>query len=190
MYLALAQAATGAADNDSYLLWGFILAAGALGILFLELLVPSGGLLGLLCGVAAIASIVSFFQYDTTFGVAALLLYAILTPVLLVFVFKLWIHSPLAKRMVLGGTTDQTLEDGEQDTLQASEKVRLKRIEELRQLVGAEGVTETALRPVGFVKINGQRLDAMAESGIVEANTPVVVTDVYDNQIKVRPRTS
>ena len=60
MNLALAQAAAGAADNDAYLLWGFILAAGALGILFLELLVPSGGLLGLLCGVAAIASIVSF----------------------------------------------------------------------------------------------------------------------------------
>ncbi|MHC4652278.1 MAG: NfeD family protein [Planctomycetota bacterium] len=92
--------------------------------------------------------------------------------------------------MVLGGTTEQTLEDNEQDTLQASEKARLKRLEELRQLIGAEGVTETALRPVGFVKINGQRLDAMAESGVVEADTPVVVTDVYDNQIKVRPRTA
>ncbi len=109
---------------------------------------------------------------------------------LLVFVFKLWIHSPLAKRMVLGGSDDQVLEDADRNTLQASEKARLKRLEELRQLIGAEGVTETALRPVGFVKINGQRLDAMAESGIVEANTPVVVTDVYDNQIKVRPRTT
>ncbi len=28
----------------------------------------------------------------------------------------------------------------------------------------------------------------MAESGIVEADTPIVVADVYDNQIKVRPR--
>jgi membrane-bound serine protease (ClpP class) len=190
MSVALAQAATAAADNDTYLLWGFILAAAALGLLFVELLVPSGGLLGLLCGVAAIASIVAFFQYDTTFGVAALLLYAILTPVLLVFVFKLWIHSPLAKRMVLGSTDEQGLDDGERDTLQASEQERLKRLEALRQLIGAEGVTETALRPVGFVKINGQRLDAMAESGVVEANTPVVVTDVYDNQIKVRPRTT
>ena len=67
--------------------------------------------------------------------------------------------------------------------------VDLTAVEELRQLIGAEGVTETALRPVGFVKINGQRLDAMAESGIVEAGMPVVVTDVYDNQIKVRPAT-
>ncbi|MHC5009117.1 MAG: NfeD family protein [Planctomycetota bacterium] len=48
----------------------------------------------------------------------------------------------------------------------------------------------TDLRPVGVVKIDGQRIDALAESGIVEAETPVVVTDVYDNQIKVRPRTT
>ena len=48
-------------------------------------------------------------------------------------------------------------------------------------------MTITALCPGGVVKINGRRVDAMAESGIVEANTPVVVTDVYDNQIKVKP---
>jgi membrane-bound serine protease (ClpP class) len=190
MIVLLAQAQQAAADsaNDAYLLWGFILAAAALGLLLIELLIPSGGLLGLLCGVSAIGSIIAFFQYDTLFGVAATAIYIVLTPILLVFIFKLWIHSPLAKRLILGGDTmGQT--DGDQDRLKSSEKTRLKRLDELRQLIGAEGVTETALRPVGFVKINGQRLDAMAESGIVEADTPVVVTDVYDNQIKVRPRT-
>jgi membrane-bound serine protease (ClpP class) len=185
----LAQAAGAAADNETYLLWGFILAAAALGLLFLELLVPSGGLLGLLCGVAAISSIIAFFQYDTAFGIAALLAYALLTPILLVFVFKLWIHSPLARRMVLGGD-DESENDGEQDNVGATEQARLQRLEQLRQLIGAEGVTITALRPVGFVKINGQRLDAMAETGVIEADTPVVVTDAYDNQIKVRPRTA
>ncbi|MHC4589923.1 MAG: NfeD family protein, partial [Planctomycetota bacterium] len=114
--------------------------------------------------------------------------YVIITPFLLIGMFKLWIHSPLAKRMVLGGDVQGQVE-GEQDTLKTAEKTRLSRIDQLRQLIGAEGVTETALRPVGFVKIDGRRLDAMAESGIVEADTPVVVTDVYDNQIKVRPRT-
>jgi membrane-bound ClpP family serine protease len=189
MSLVLAQTASGAAPNETYLMWGFILAAGALGLLLIELLIPSGGLLGLLCGIAAIGSIISFFQYDTTFGVAALLAYIILTPILLVFFFKLWIQSPLAKRMVLGGDV-QGQADGEQDTLKTAETVRLKRLEELRQLIGAEGVTVTDLRPVGVVKIDGQRIDALAESGIVEAETPVVVTDVYDNQIKVRPRTT
>ncbi len=175
--------------TDQFILAGFILAAAALGLLFIELLVPSGGLLGLLCGLAAIGSIVAFFKADPMFGLAAMLAYAILTPVLLIFVFKLWINSPLAKRLVLGGDTGQVPDD-EENSQRADKETRLRRIDELRQLIGAEGVTITALRPVGFVKINGQRLDAMAETGTVEANTPVVVTDVYDNQIKVRPRSS
>jgi len=180
MILQLAQGV-----NEDALLWGFILGGAALGILALELLVPSGGLLGLLCGVAIIGSITAFFRYDTTFGFVSLLGYAILTPLVIVFGFKLWIQSPLARQMVLGG------DDGSADAEgvpESAEQARLGRHIQLRELIGAEGVTITALRPVGVVKINGQRVDAMAESGIVEANTPIVVADVYDNQIKVRPR--
>jgi len=186
---AIAVMAASGAGDDAYLLWGFILAGAALGMLFLELLVPSGGLLGILCGVAGIGSIVAFFRYDLAFGWSALVGYAVLTPIVLVFVFKLWLQSPLARRMVLQGDVEgQT--DGEPGAPGTAERARRQRFEELRQLIGAEGITVTALRPVGFVKINGQRVDAMAETGIVEAGTPVVVTDVYDNQIKVRPRLS
>jgi membrane-bound serine protease (ClpP class) len=183
MTLLLAQAVT-ESTNDNALLWGFILGGAALGILVLELLVPSGGLLGLLCGVAIIGSITAFFRYDTTFGFVSLLGYAILTPFVIVFGFKLWIQSPLARRMVLGGVDGSADGEGAPDS---AGQPRLARQDQLRELIGAEGVTITALRPVGVVKINGQRVDAMAESGIVEANTPVVVADVYDNQIKVRP---
>ena len=119
-------------------------------------------------------------------GVAAVIGYAILTPIVLVFGFKLWINSPLASRMVLGGDVEGN-SDGPPDTPGTSGHARSRWHEELRQLIGVQGVTITALRPVGVVKINGRRVDAMAESGIVEANTPVVVTDVYDNQIKVKP---
>ena len=188
MTVMLAQAA-GATNSDAFLLWGFILAAAALALLFVEVLVPSGGLLGLLCGVAAIGSIVAFFKYDTTFGVAALVVYAVGTPILLVFFFKVWLHSPLAKRMVLGGE-QEPLTTTDEDAQRASEQQRIERIAQLRQLIGAEGVSITDLRPVGVVSINGHRLDAMAESGIIEADTPVMVSDVYDNQVKVRPRTA
>ncbi len=186
MTLELAQAATAPA-NDSYLLWGFILAGVAMGILLLEFLIPSGGLLGLLCGLAGLGSIVAFFMYDTRFGVASVIGYAILTPIVLVFGFKLWINSPLARRMVLGGDVVGN-SDGPPDTPGTSGHARAQRRDELRQIIGAQGVTVTALRPAGIVKINGRRIDAMAESGILEANTPVVVTDVYDNQIKVKRR--
>ncbi len=172
--------------NDVYLLWGLILLGIALVLLLLELVVPSGGLIGVLCGVAAIGSLVAFFQFDTTLGFVALAAYVLLGPVLIYFGFKLWINSPLGKRMILGAAEEVLDEHG--DALPAAEAARRERMEKLRQLIGAEGVTLTALRPVGTVKIAGQRLDALAEFGVIEANTPVIVTEVYDNQIKVRPR--
>lgn len=185
MSLLIAQAVADT-DKDALLMWGFILGAAAVVLLFLELLIPSGGLIGLLCGVAAVASVVAFFRFDPTFGVGALLLYVIMAPVLIWLLFRVWIHSPLARRMILGGATET--EDGEAapDAATAS---RRQRLVQLRELIGAEGIAETALRPVGFVKINGRRLDGLAESGVIEAGTPVVVTDVYDNQIQVRVRT-
>ena len=182
----VAVMAASAPDPDA-LFWGFTLAGAALGMLFLELIIPSGGLLGILCGVMGIGSIVAFFKAGGFFGWASLVGYAVLTPIVLVFVFKLWIQSPLARRMVLDGDVEGHI-DGEPGDPGTSERARQQRFKELRQLIGAEGITVTALRPVGFVKINGQRIDAMAETGVVEADTPVVVTDVYDNQIKVRPR--
>ncbi len=183
MSLLVAQTAT---NDGPYLWWGIALTALALVLFFIELLVPTGGLLALLCGTAAIGSIVAFFMHDTMIGVTALAVYAVGTPILLVFVFKLWLHSPLSKRMVLGGNA-MLAEPGE-ESYRESEKARMQRLKRLEELIGAEGVTVSALRPVGFVKINGQRIDAMAESGVIEGNTPVIVTDVYDNQIKVRPR--
>ncbi len=188
MIFTLAQnaAAATAGGDENYLVWGFLLLAVALGLLFVEFLIPSGGLIGMLCGIAAVGSVVSFFMYDTMWGVVMACAYVILTPIVLVFFFKIWLSSPLAKRMILMGHTESinpTTEDSEEQVNQQ----RQKRLADLQQLIGVEGVTVTALRPVGVVKIQGQRVDAMAESGVIEANVPIEVTDVYDNQIKVRP---
>ena len=185
MALTLAQAATEAPDS-TYFIWGCILCAIAIVLLMLEFFVPSGGLIAILCGVCAVGSVVSFFMYSTVAGAIATIGYVVVTPFLIVFMFKVWLHSPIAKTMILGGE-DNTANIGNEEAAAASEQQRLERLAELKDLIGAEGIAETALRPVGTVRIEGRRIDAMAESGIVDINTPVVVTDVYDNQIKVRP---
>ena len=182
MLLVLAQDASA---NDAYLVWGFVLMAVTVALLFLELFVPSGGLIGMLAGVAAIGSVVAFFKYDDTAGLVATAAYLILTPIAGVFVFKYWLNSPLGKRMILGGNEEPA--DPDADPADIAEQARRERLAQLRQLIGARGVTVTPLRPVGTVKINDQRIDAMAETGVIDAGTPVIVTDVYDNQIKVRP---
>jgi membrane-bound ClpP family serine protease len=183
-WLSLAQAATGG-GGEGYLVYGFALLAATIVLLFLELFLPSGGLVGMLAGVAAIASVVAFFQYSVTAGLLAAGGYIVLTPIAGIFVFKFWINSPLGRRMILGGDDDAI--DPDADPMDVSEQARRERLAQLRALIGARGVTVTSLRPVGTVKINDQRLDAMAEHGVIDAGMPIVVTDVYDNQIKVRP---
>ena len=185
MTMWLAQAATETGDV-SYLFWGIALLAGAIILLVLELLFPSGGLLGILCAVCTVGSIIAFWRYTPMAGGTALGIYLVLGPFVVIFGFKLWIQSSLGKRMILGGDEDAP-DKSDEEAHEASERARIERMVELRQLIGANGVTITALRPVGTVKIEGKRIDALAETGVIDAQTPVVVTDVYDNQIKVRP---
>jgi len=180
MMQTLAQQTT---DPDgTYLIMGALMMGGAILLLFIELFIPSGGLIGVLAGIAAIGSLVSFFLYDQTVGFISLGLTAVLGPVVIYFMFKFWLNSPFGRGIVLGGTA----ESSDEESFHASEYERSARAAELRQLLGAEGMTITALRPVGTVRINGERVDALAETGIIDAGVPVVVTDAYDNQIKVR----
>ena len=184
--MTLLTLAQDAAPNDAYLIYAFVLVALALVLIFVELIVPSGGLIGVLAGIAAIGSVIAFFAYDTTWGLVSALAYLILGPIVGVFVFKLWLHSSLGQRMILGGQSGAP--DGEvmEEDPALADQARRERLAQLQELIGAEGTTVTHLRPVGVVKIEGQRVDALAEDGVIDAGTDVVVTDVYDNQIKVR----
>ncbi len=178
-----AAAASGA--DATPLVWGIVLFGAAFVLFFVELFVPSGGLISVVAGVALIGSVAAFFTYDTTWGFASAGLYLVLSPFAAVMLFKFWSHSKVGRRLVLGGEEEDWDEDPEAAAAR-SEEARRKRLAELTALVGVEGVAETALRPVGTVRIKGKRLDALAESGIIEPGSPVVVVAAYDNQVKVR----
>jgi membrane-bound ClpP family serine protease len=186
MIVWLAQTGAAAAgDGQNYLLFGFLLLGITIFLLSLELFVPSGGLIGVVAGIAALASLICFFRYDSTWGLVATMSYVVIGPIVGVFAFRWWLNSPMARNMILGGV-DPDLLEGEDDSAMSVEHVRQERMAQLRQLIGAQGVAVTPLRPIGTVRINGQRLDAMAESGVIDSGSQLVVTDVYDNQIKVK----
>ena len=183
----LAQSSTPVAgENDAALIWGVLLLAVSIVLLALELFVPSGGLIAVLAAIAALGSILAFYRYDTTWGLVATGMYLVLGPIGIVYGFKWWIHSPMGRRMILGGNNEADPLDPDSPEAISSEHARQERAAQLRQLIGARGVALTSLRPVGAVKIEGQRIDALAESGVIESGTPIVVTEIYDNQVKVR----
>jgi membrane-bound ClpP family serine protease len=60
--------------------------------------------------------------------------------------------------------------------------------DELKGLVGAEGVVLTPLRPVGTCDFSGRRVECVAEGGYVDKGQKVKVIDVESSQVTVRAR--
>ena len=160
-------------DSDPYFWWGFILILAACALIFIEVFIPSGGLIAACSAVAACAGIVMLFVHDPMWGVIGLLLTMILGPITLTFAFRMFPHTPLGKRMILGSSVSDPKEVA-------------KHHETMHALIGSEGEAISDLRPVGVVRIDGERHDALAEGPMIEAGSRVRVVIVESNQVKVR----
>jgi len=162
------------------------LMATALGLFFLEILIPSGGVLGIGAAVAAIAGIIMLFQFDTTLGLIGATVSLAGLPVLFGLAIKLWPSTPVARLLSLravAGRSDRNDDgdDGEDDDRTEDPPAPN------RPAVGETGQTLTALRPVGACRINGKRLDCIADGGVIAPGTKVRVVAVDGFQVKVRP---
>jgi membrane-bound ClpP family serine protease len=193
--VALLQTAVSVAPRDEvYLFVALGLLALALVLLVLELFVPTGGALAIMTGVAAVASIASMFIYDTVYGAVYLALLCAGSPLVLLLVFKVWSHTPIARRMILqqgadGATQSDRMQTESGDPSVASRgKAAAAMTARLSEFVGRGGTAVTTLRPVGFVRVEGQRIDAIAESGFIAEGAAVVVIEVFEGQLKVRER--
>jgi membrane-bound ClpP family serine protease len=160
-------------DPESFLGWGIVLIGVACALIFIEVFIPSGGLIAIGSAISASAGIIMLFKYDTTWGVIGLMATLILGPMALTLGFKMFPHTPLGRRMILGSSQQDPREVAEhRDSMQA--------------LIGTEGEAVSDLRPIGVVRIDGERHDALAEGPMIEAGSRVRVVVVEANQIKVR----
>lgn len=163
---------------EQELLWGIILVAAALALLLLEVFIPSMGVIALVGVGMAIVGLVMLFQYDTITGFVGLASMLVLGPMVMMFGLKVFPHTPIGRAILFGGKTDEQMEQ------EAAEKQALAN--KNLALIGMEGEALTVLRPVGAVKIDGKRYDALSELGMVPAGAKVRVTAVEGTQVKVR----
>ncbi len=165
--------------SESLVLWAFGLMMIGMLLLAAEVLVPSGGVLGLVAGGCAIAGIVLFWRVDTMWGLSSTLAVMVLGPAVVAFGLKVWPNTYFGRKLILGG--EISTDDVERRQAELAERQQAR-----RALIGAPGEAVTDLRPVGMVMIEGERVEALAEGGVIEAGAKVRVTAVLDNQIKVR----
>jgi membrane-bound serine protease (ClpP class) len=152
-----------------------ILLAVGFAIVFLEFFVPSAGLLGVLSAALIISGIVVAFFHSIGFGTAMLLLTVVMIPLVFAAMIKVWPHTPIGKRILIGDLSDD-------DVLPNDDHYT-----KLSQLVGQLGVAKTKMLPSGIVIIDGEKYDAVSDGFAIAANDTVKVVGIRANRIYVQP---
>jgi len=146
-----------------------ILVIMAMALLIAEFFIPSGGLIGLTSLAMAVVGVFLAFKEGEIYGYI-FLVFTIAGGISgIILGGRLLAKSPLANR------TSLAREDGYSATRDRS------------RLVGQTGHAHTMLRPSGIAQIGKERVQVVAESGIIEAETPIKIVEVEGNRIVVRP---
>ncbi len=135
-----------------------------------EIFVP-GGVLGTFGGAALLGAVATGF---VAFGPQRGVLAALLILVFLGLSIILWMQ--LIPRSGIGRKLTLTVDLGASKSASTPWK----------EWVGKEGVAVSPLGPSGVIRVDGRRLDAVAEGHWIEAGSPVRVVHVTGNHLTVR----
>ncbi len=157
------------------LLWALVLVVLGLGLIVLELFIPSGGILGFLATVAIVASVVLGFMSSSSHGVLMLVVNVIVVPVVVAQALKWWPRTPMGRRVLLDAPDEEDL------------KPRDPELEALKQLEGQVARARSPMLPSGAIEVNGRVYDALSQGVAIDPGQWVRVVEVKGNRIVVRP---
>ncbi len=154
--------------------WTIALFAVGLVLCVVEMCIPGFGA----CGISGVTLIVAGIVLRMVCGGDLLMLLYMVLIALVLFVLMFWVFSRLITKSRLSQTalfhTENAVPFG---TTEGTK--------DFSHLLGAEGVTQTVLHPVGRVTFGSEVVDAVARDGYISANTCVVVLFVEGQRIVV-----
>jgi membrane-bound serine protease (ClpP class) len=159
----------------SLLVWTILLLVLGLGLILLEVFIPSSGVLGILASLAVVAAIVLAFVQGPYIGLGVVALTVVALPAIVALGLRLWPSTSIGRRILL------TVPTGD-EFLPNDETLR-----HYRRLVGKRGVAQSLMLPSGAVLIDGRTYNASAPGLAIEPGTPVRVVEVHGARIVVRP---
>lgn len=177
---AAAGAAVVATGDSTTLFWGLALLGLAVLLLVIDVFVPSMGVLALTSFCVAVAAVVVLFNYSQTWGLIGATLVVIGGPIVFFFLLNIMPSTPIGRRLVLGTTAavDGVPAEGQSGAgMQGGAEAGL---------IGKQGVVLSDLRPVGTIRIDQTRYDALSDLGLIRAGTTVKVVAVDGATLKVR----
>jgi membrane-bound ClpP family serine protease len=162
-----------------YLWWSLLLLVVGLVFLVLEFFVPSGGVLGVLCGLSLVAAVIVGFFAGPVTGVGVLVTTLIAVPLLFTLGIQLWPQTPIGKQILIPRPESPA------DVLPETESYR-----GLAILVGRRGISRSLMLPGGIVEIDNRQYDAVTAGMAIDPGQPVVVMGVETQRLVVRPDNS
>lgn len=143
--------------------------------IFLELLIPSAGVIALISGSLLISGIVVAFTAGTLTGFLVLLFTLVALPIVIVFLIQIWPNTPIGRRLF--------------SKLPSKEEIEPEptRLESLKSLVGKHGVARSKLLPSGGITIEGKHYDAVSDGLPIEKDQKITVVAIRAGRIFVRP---
>jgi membrane-bound ClpP family serine protease len=156
--------------------WSILLLLVGLALIFLEIFVPSGGLLSCLSALAIVASLVVAFLGSVQFGVLMLAITSVVLPAVIMAALKWWPHTPIGRLILIPRPKNPD------DVLPETEEYR-----GLEELIGRKGTARSRMMPSGAVRIERRTYDAISEGMPIDEGQPVEVIDVRTHRLVVRP---
>ena len=155
--------------------WSIILLAAGACVVFMELFVPSAGVLAVIAATLVLSGVIVAYFSSFTAGLIITIATSIAIPFLIALAIKVWPSTPIGRRILIGRMTeDDVLPTGEQ-------------YEGLKDLVGRVGIARTKMLPSGLIRIDDQSYDAISDGFAIEPGQKVEVTAIRTNKILVRP---
>ncbi|RLS70398.1 MAG: hypothetical protein DWI01_07100 [Planctomycetota bacterium] len=160
----------------SPVVWVAALFLVGIGVIVLEVFVPSGGVLGFVSVAAIIAAIATaFLELGVGAGTAMIALSVVVVPVILGLAFRWFPETPLGRR-VLPAPPEAA------DVVPDAPRRR-----RARDLVGQRGRTASDLLPWGTVEVGSESLDGVSEGGPIDAGSEIIVVAAQGAAVVVRP---
>lgn len=164
---------------ENWLVWALVLFAVGMAITALEVLIPSGGLLALVVLGCLVGSLACAYQHS---GLAMVILAAVevvCVPTMVIVAFKILPRTSIGRQLFLRPP-------GQRGAPQSSSPVSGE-ADDHAELLGADGVVVTALRPSGTAEFNGRRISVVSNGEAIGEGRRVRVALIEGNRIVVEP---
>ena len=154
------------------MIWVILLAIFGLTMIVAEVFFPSMGVLSILAAVCLTGAVLLGFQEGQVTGFLVLSVAVIGAPVAWIFALRALPNTPFGKRLVLDA---QSLEGSNRAGQETG----------LEDLLNKTGESISPLRPAGYARIDGRRVDVVTRGELLDSGERVRVIEVEGNRVVV-----